>query len=139
MPRLPTTYLVFFNEPILTSSSFYLPTTASQPATNVNFGAKPTTQLITITTKNPKTFTMDDTERRTAKRSRFDQTEPKRERASRFDRRSRSPPATKPTANTRRSRSPLSRQSGTPPVGNASAKKSGAVDPAAAAGMFALL
>ncbi|KAI0198768.1 hypothetical protein F4808DRAFT_451850 [Astrocystis sublimbata] len=49
---------------------------------------------------------MDDSERRTAKRSRFDQTEPE-PRRSRFDRRSRSPAARKP--DTARDRSPLSR------------------------------
>ncbi|KAI1030452.1 hypothetical protein LB503_012279 [Fusarium chuoi] len=36
---------------------------------------------------------MDETERRTVKRSRFDQTEPEPKRTSRFDRRSRSPPS----------------------------------------------
>ncbi len=55
---------------------------------------------------------MDDTERRTAKRSRFDQKEPEPKRASRFDRRSRSPPAVK--AERRRSRSPLPRGSDSP-------------------------
>lgn len=80
---------------------------------------------------------MDDTERRSAKRSRFDQTEPKRERASRFDRRSRSPPAAKPPAESRRSRSPLTRSSGTPPTSNNDGAKK--LDPAAAAGMFAVL
>ncbi|KAI1111243.1 hypothetical protein F5Y14DRAFT_443441 [Nemania sp. NC0429] len=49
---------------------------------------------------------MDDTERRTAKRSRFDQTEPE-PRRSRFDRRSRSPTARKPDG--ARDRSPLAR------------------------------
>ncbi|KAH6674517.1 hypothetical protein B0J14DRAFT_540451 [Halenospora varia] len=73
---------------------------------------------------------MDDTERRTAKRSRFDQKEPaEQKRVSRFDRRSRSPPAKKETES-RRSRSPIGRASGSPPA--ESAKKSG-VDPAAAA------
>lgn len=71
---------------------------------------------------------MDDTERRSAKRSRFDQTEPKR--TSRFDRRSRSPPVSKPEAESRRSRSPLPRVSDSPATD--SAKKGGA-DPAAAA------
>jgi len=72
---------------------------------------------------------MDDTERRTAKRSRFDQKEPpESKRASRFDRRSRSPPASKGDLPTRtRSRSPVSRGSDGLP-----AKKNG-VDPAAAA------
>ncbi|KAK5997042.1 hypothetical protein PT974_02393 [Cladobotryum mycophilum] len=51
---------------------------------------------------------MDDSERRTTKRSRFDQTEPETKRASRFDRRSRSPPARRSEA---RDRSPLSRES----------------------------
>ncbi|TAQ91441.1 hypothetical protein B7494_g237 [Chlorociboria aeruginascens] len=73
---------------------------------------------------------MDDTERRTAKRSRFDQTEPEPKRTSRFDRRSRSPPARKnePT----RSRSPLVKTESPAPD---SAKKT-ALDPAAAAGMY---
>ncbi|KAK3946190.1 hypothetical protein QBC46DRAFT_248318 [Diplogelasinospora grovesii] len=70
---------------------------------------------------------MDDSERRSAKRSRFDQTEPEPRRTSRFDRRSRSPSARKPDAN--RERSPLSkgRDSSTP-----DSHKS-PVDPAAAA------
>lgn len=72
---------------------------------------------------------MDDTERRLAKRSRFDQKEPEPKRASRFDRRSRSPPSVaKPES--RRSRSPLGRGSGSPAPD--SAKKAG-LDPAAAA------
>lgn len=73
---------------------------------------------------------MDDTERRTAKRSRFDQTEPEPKRASRFDRRSRSPPARK--SEPRRSRSPLGRTSDSP---STDTPKSSTVDPAAAAGM----
>jgi hypothetical protein len=73
---------------------------------------------------------MDDTERRTAKRSRFDQTEPEPKRASRFDRRSRSPPAKK--AEVRRSRSPVARDSGSPATG-----EKGGLDPAAAAGELA--
>ncbi|KAF4637339.1 hypothetical protein G7Y89_g750 [Cudoniella acicularis] len=71
---------------------------------------------------------MDDTERRTAKRSRFDQKEPEPKRASRFDRRSRSPPA-KTNSESRRSRSPLGRTSGSPAAEGA--KKM--ADPAAAA------
>ncbi|KAK5658590.1 hypothetical protein OQA88_1983 [Cercophora sp. LCS_1] len=69
---------------------------------------------------------MDDSERRSAKRSRFDQTEPEPRRHSRFDRRSRSPPARK--ADSARDRSPLpkSRDSTTPDVKSP-------VDPAAAA------
>ncbi|KAI0392722.1 hypothetical protein F5Y17DRAFT_467331 [Xylariaceae sp. FL0594] len=69
---------------------------------------------------------MDDTERRTAKRSRFDQTEPE-PRRSRFDRRSRSPAARKPDS--ARDRSPLSRgpDSATPET------KKSSVDAAAAA------
>lgn len=66
---------------------------------------------------------MDDTERRTAKRSRFDQTEPE-PRRSRFDRRSRSPVARK--LDSTRDRSPL--HSVTPET------KKSPVDPAAAAG-----
>ena len=62
---------------------------------------------------------MDDTERRTAKPARN----------SRFDRRSRSPPAVKP-AESRRSRSPLARDSGSP----APEAKKPSADPAAAAG-----
>ncbi|KAJ8105846.1 hypothetical protein ONZ43_g7260 [Nemania bipapillata] len=73
---------------------------------------------------------MDDTERRTAKRSRFDQTEPE-PRRSRFDRRSRSPAARKPD-NTR-DRSPLNRgtDNATPET------KKSPVDAAAAAAMAA--
>ncbi|KAI0874963.1 hypothetical protein GGS24DRAFT_457481 [Hypoxylon argillaceum] len=69
---------------------------------------------------------MDDTERRTAKRSRFDQTEPE-PRRSRFDRRSRSPVARKPDS--ARDRSPLNRgtDSATPET------KKSPVDAAAAA------
>ena len=73
--------------------------------------------------------TMDDTERRTAKRSRFDQKEPEPKSASRFDRRSRSPQAG--DSKSRRSRSPLDRASGSP--ASESKGKSGA-DAAAAAG-----
>ncbi|KAJ9149412.1 KH domain-containing protein [Pleurostoma richardsiae] len=71
---------------------------------------------------------MDDSERRSAKRSRFDQTEPEPRKASRFDRRSRSPPARKHDAG--RDRSPLGRDA----AGSArdSPVKS-PVDPAAAA------
>ncbi|KAG7294262.1 hypothetical protein NEMBOFW57_004332 [Staphylotrichum longicolle] len=71
---------------------------------------------------------MDDAERRSAKRSRFDQTEPE-PRRSRFDRRSRSPPARKPDSGRDRERSPLSRPRDTP-----TDSKSPPVDPAAAAG-----
>ncbi|KAI0443173.1 hypothetical protein F4803DRAFT_561829 [Xylaria telfairii] len=69
---------------------------------------------------------MDDTERRTAKRSRFDQTEPE-PRRSRFDRRSRSPAARK--SESTRDRSPLNRgaDSATPET------KKNPVDAAAAA------
>jgi hypothetical protein len=72
---------------------------------------------------------MDDTERRTAKRSRFDQTEPEPKRVSRFDRRSRSPPARK--SESRRSRSPLGRASGSP---STETSRPASIDPAAAAG-----
>jgi len=73
---------------------------------------------------------MDDGERRSAKRSRFDQTEPEPRKTSRFDRRSRSPPARK--SDSGRDRSPISRgsrgrDSSTPDVKSP-------VDPAAAAG-----
>ncbi|PSS27184.1 hypothetical protein M430DRAFT_32026 [Amorphotheca resinae ATCC 22711] len=71
---------------------------------------------------------MDDTERRTAKRSRFDQTEPEPKRVSRFDRRSRSPPARK--SESRRSRSPLGRASGSP---STETSRPASIDPAAAA------
>ncbi|KAI2642180.1 hypothetical protein GGS21DRAFT_293534 [Xylaria nigripes] len=69
---------------------------------------------------------MDDTDRRTAKRSRFDQTEVE-PRRSRFDRRSRSPVTRKPDS--ARGRSPLSRgtDSATPEI------KKSPVDAAAAA------
>lgn len=73
---------------------------------------------------------MDDSERRTAKRSRFDQTEPE-PRRSRFDRRSRSPP-TKRSSEPGRDRSPLGREGDN---GVAEPKKA-SVDPAAAAGMY---
>ena len=73
---------------------------------------------------------MDDTERRTAKRSRFDQKEPEPKRASRFDRRSRSPTARK--SESRRSRSPIAGNSGSPV---AEPKKSNA-DAASLAGNF---
>ncbi|KAL2694484.1 hypothetical protein Neosp_001062 [[Neocosmospora] mangrovei] len=56
---------------------------------------------------------MDDTERRTVKRSRFDQTEPEPKRASRFDRRSRSPPARRSEPG--RDRSPLGNDGGSDP------------------------
>ncbi len=71
---------------------------------------------------------MDDSERRSTKRSRFDQTEPE-PRRSRFDRRSRSPPARKPDSGHDRERSPLSR-----PRDDPADSKSPPVDPAAAAG-----
>ncbi|KAI1139669.1 hypothetical protein F5Y05DRAFT_379712 [Hypoxylon sp. FL0543] len=69
---------------------------------------------------------MDDTERRTAKRSRFDQTEPE-PRRSRFDRRSRSPPAKRQEHD--RDRSPLSKDG----ENHAPESKKSPVDPAAAA------
>ncbi|KAI9796797.1 MAG: hypothetical protein M1825_006506 [Sarcosagium campestre] len=70
---------------------------------------------------------MDDTERRSAKRSRFDQTAPESKRPSRFDRRSRSPSArdSKP----RRSRSPVARE----PFSPKSDERVSTADPAAAA------
>ena len=71
---------------------------------------------------------MEDTERRSEKRSRFDQTEPE-PRRSRFDRRSRSPPPRKPDFGRDRERSPLSRPRDAP-----ADAKSPPVDPAAAAG-----
>ncbi|KAK0706701.1 hypothetical protein B0T26DRAFT_468153 [Lasiosphaeria miniovina] len=71
---------------------------------------------------------MDDSERRSAKRSRFDQTEPEPRRHSRFDRRSRSPPATKREPG--RDRSPLS---GTRDVRSETPDHKPAIDPAAAA------
>ncbi|KAH8821225.1 hypothetical protein F5884DRAFT_767010 [Xylogone sp. PMI_703] len=67
---------------------------------------------------------MDDTERRTAKRSRFDQTELETKRSSRFDRRSRTPPSREAA----RSRSPVRGDTDSP--GSESSKK---LDPAAAA------
>ncbi|KAK6083586.1 KH domain-containing protein [Seiridium cupressi] len=69
---------------------------------------------------------MDDSERRTVKRSRFDQTEPE-PRRSRFDRRSRSPPARK--SDSGRDRSPLKNDG----VGAPESKRPSAVDAAAAA------
>ncbi|KAI1067338.1 hypothetical protein LB506_004423 [Fusarium annulatum] len=50
---------------------------------------------------------MDETERRTVKRSRFDQTEPEPKRTSRFDRRSRSPPSRRSEPG--RDRSPMAK------------------------------
>lgn len=75
---------------------------------------------------------MDDAERRSAKRSRFDQTEPEPKRQSRFDRRSRSPPSRK--SDPARDRSPLSRDRGSS-IDNA---KASPIDPAVAAGTFVL-
>jgi hypothetical protein len=75
---------------------------------------------------------MDDTERRTTKRSRFDQTEPE-PRRSRFDRRSRSPAARKPES--ARDRSPLNKGNDS----TTSETKKTPVDAAAAAGVFSLL
>ncbi|KAI1799407.1 hypothetical protein F4811DRAFT_565604 [Daldinia bambusicola] len=69
---------------------------------------------------------MDDTERRTAKRSRFDQTEPE-PRRSRFDRRSRSPPAKR--SDHGRERSPLGKDG----ENSSHSSKKSPVDPAAAA------
>ncbi|OTB05413.1 hypothetical protein M426DRAFT_57028 [Hypoxylon sp. CI-4A] len=69
---------------------------------------------------------MDDTERRSAKRSRFDQTEPE-PRRSRFDRRSRSPPAKRSEHGRDRSPLPKDGERGTPEL------KKSPVDPAAAA------
>ncbi|KAI1649600.1 KH domain protein [Daldinia loculata] len=72
---------------------------------------------------------MDDTERRTAKRSRFDQTEPE-PRRSRFDRRSRSPPAKRSDhGRDGRERSPLGKDG----ENNSHDSKKSPVDPAAAA------
>ncbi|KAF4986718.1 hypothetical protein FDECE_15804, partial [Fusarium decemcellulare] len=68
---------------------------------------------------------MDDTERRTVKRSRFDQTEPEPKRASRFDRRSRSPPTRR--SDSGRDRSPIGND------GSPDSKKSPADAAAAAA------
>lgn len=67
---------------------------------------------------------MEDAERRTVKRSRFDQTEPEPKRASRFDRRSRSPPGRRSEG---RERSPL-------PKDGTSETKKAPIDAAAAAG-----
>ncbi|KAF4444647.1 hypothetical protein F53441_11082, partial [Fusarium austroafricanum] len=50
---------------------------------------------------------MDETDRRTVKRSRFDQTEPEPKRATRFDRRSRSPPSRRSEPG--RDRSPIAK------------------------------
>lgn len=72
---------------------------------------------------------MDDSEPRTAKRSRFDQTEPEPRKASRFDRRSRSPHSRREEP---RERSPL-RKDDTPET------RKSPVDAAAAAGMYSLL
>jgi hypothetical protein len=77
---------------------------------------------------------MDDAERRSTKRSRFDQTEPETKRASRFDRRSRSPPARKPDSGRDRERSPISRSRDSEPASSKSP-----IDPAAAAGKTDIL
>jgi hypothetical protein len=69
---------------------------------------------------------MDDTERRTVKRSRFDQTEPEPRKASRFDRRSRSPPSRRSESG--RDRSPIAKDE-SPEI------KKSPTDAAAAAGM----
>lgn len=74
---------------------------------------------------------MDDTERRTVKRSRFDQKEPAA-RSSRFDRRSKSPPPARENGS-RRSRSPMSRDRQTESPAKDARKP--VADPAAAAGM----
>jgi hypothetical protein len=71
---------------------------------------------------SPHKSTMEDAERRSTKRSRFDQTEPE-PRRSRFDRRSRSPPTRRSEA---RDRSPYRRDEDAEP-------KKPAVDAAAAA------
>lgn len=78
-------------------------------------------------------LSMDDTERRTAKRSRFDQTEPEPKRASRFDRRSRSPPPPR-QADLRRSMSPVGRDSGSPAT---ESSKKPVIDAASLAGELA--
>ncbi|KAK3386964.1 hypothetical protein B0H63DRAFT_144121 [Podospora didyma] len=71
---------------------------------------------------------MDDSERRSAKRSRFDQTEAEPRKPSRFDRRSRSPPSRR--SESARDRSPLSAPRAT---GSATPDAKSPVDPAAAA------
>ncbi|KAK4166190.1 hypothetical protein QBC43DRAFT_343151 [Cladorrhinum sp. PSN259] len=76
---------------------------------------------------------MDDSERRSAKRSRFDQTEPEPRRPSRFDRRSRSPPARKPDARTR-DRSPDYTPRDRTPTAPPTGPKSPVDDPVATAG-----
>jgi len=78
---------------------------------------------------------MDDTERRSAKRSRFDQTEPEpKARSSRFDRRSRSPPSRKPDSS-RRSRSPIGDHDKSADSSSGDAPKKANPDAAAAAGL----
>ena len=73
---------------------------------------------------------MDDSERRAAKRSRFDQKEPA-PRTSRFDRRSRSPPPQRDRESTRE-RSPIRDRQTESPAKDA---RKPSADPAAAAGM----
>ncbi len=83
---------------------------------------------------------MDDEERRSAKRSRFDQTEPRErhanneegKRQSRFDRKSRIPSSK--DLESRRSRSPARRDTLSP---TSEGEKKAALDPAAAAGLSA--
>ena len=73
---------------------------------------------------------MDESERRSVKRSRFDQAEPERKRHSRFDRRSRSPPSRRePDQPSARDRSPIQQHHLDEP-------KHSPVDPAAAAGTY---
>ncbi|KAF7549310.1 hypothetical protein G7Z17_g6462 [Cylindrodendrum hubeiense] len=78
---------------------------------------------------------MDDSERRTVKRSRFDQTEPEPKRVSRFDRRSRSPPARRSEPG--RDRSPLAQDG--PPEPRKSPADAAAAAAAAAAKINAQL
>ncbi|KAK0612874.1 hypothetical protein B0T17DRAFT_541987 [Bombardia bombarda] len=78
---------------------------------------------------------MDDAERRSAKRSRFDQVEAEPRRPSRFDRRSRSPPPRKSEpGGGGRDRSPLSSRPPAPlPRGSSTPDAKSPIDPAAAA------
>jgi hypothetical protein len=78
---------------------------------------------------------MDESERRSVKRSRFDQTEPEPKRTSRFDRRSRSPPSRRSESG--RDRSPVTKDA--PPETKKSPTDAAAAAAAAAARINASL
>ena len=100
---------------------------------SVSVRTTPSLQPVPTTSSCQGYIVMADNDRR-PKRSRFDQTEPEPRRPSRFDRRSRSPPSRQSET---RTRSPLSREPGSPTTD--STRKSTSADPAAAAGMVITL